>query len=36
MEDASVYEYGYTLEGSKLLTRNTTGGQERFWTRSRI
>jgi hypothetical protein len=36
MEDASVYEYGYTLEGSKLLTRNTSGGQERFWTRSGI
>lgn len=36
MDDASVYEYRYTLEGSKLLTRNTTGGQERFWTRSRV
>lgn len=35
MDDGSAYEYRYTLEGAKLLTR-TPGGKQRFWTRDRL
>ena len=36
MDDGSAYEYEVTLSGSSLMTRNTTGGQQRFWVRSKL
>jgi len=36
MDDSSAYEYEVTLSGSSLMTRNTTGGQQRYWQRSKV
>jgi hypothetical protein len=34
MDDGSAYEYRYTLEGSKMLTR--AGGGNKLWMRDRL
>jgi hypothetical protein len=34
MDDGSAYEYGYEIEGSKMITRTSRG--TKFWMRSRI
>ena len=36
MDDGSVYEYRCTIEGSSMLTVNTSGGAQRYWERAEI
>jgi len=35
MDDDSAYEYTVTLSGTSMMTRNTTGGAQRLWTKDR-
>ena len=36
MDDGSAYEYDVTLSGASLMTRNTSGGQQRYWQRGQL